>query len=200
MESSNRFSNALGKAAGWIEKVIHPISKYLLWGAMGAIVFDMVLIVIDVISRKALMHPILGAYELGEFSMVLMIVLAFGFTQVLRGHISVELLVDLFPKRVKAVLGVFSELVCLAFWGTIAYQAYIQTGEQRIKGIASANLLIPLWPFVLILAIGCTCFAIVLVADVIRSIQIATSSKAYLDSLNKALELTVSADGEAEIV
>ncbi|MDR3294297.1 MAG: TRAP transporter small permease [Clostridiales Family XIII bacterium] len=183
MEKNNLFSQGAGKAADGIYRFVVPISKYLSVVGVGATLFVMTMMVVDVISRKAFRHPIIGAYELEEFGMVLMIVLAFAYLQVFKGHIGVELLVERFPKRARAILEVFANLVCLLFWGAIAYEAFFQAIDQKAKGITTANLLIPLWPFIVILGIGCTCFAIMLAADVLRSIQMATAPKKYLDAV-----------------
>ena len=198
MESTNRFSNAVGTIATGVEKVIHPASKAINYAGMAAISFVMMLVVVEVISRKAFSQPVLGAYELVEFGMVTMVVLAFAYTQMLKGHIDVELIVEKFPLRMQAILETFTNLICLGFWGVIAYQAFYHMADQQYKGITSANLLVPIWPFVLILAIGCVCFSIVIFSDVLRSLQKATAPKAYLLSLKEKSEETgVVAEGEA---
>lgn len=185
MEASNRISNSFGAIADSVDKTIHPVSRVINGIGMGAITFDMVLIFIDVVCRKAFNTPIKGTYELVEFGMLIMIVLALAYTQMMKGHISVELIVEKFPKRVQAILEVFTNLICLGFWGAIAYQGFFQASEQVKKGITSANLMIPLWPFVIVLAVGCVCFSIVIFSDVLRSLRLATASKAYLDSIAK---------------
>jgi TRAP-type C4-dicarboxylate transport system permease small subunit len=129
---------------------VYSVSKVLNAVGAGAMIFVMFFIVCDVIMRKFLNSPILGSYEIVEYAMVVMVFLALAYTQVEKGHISIELIFDIMPQKVKALLDVITNLIAFFFWGTISFTGFLQAAAQFHKKIVSATLLIPVWPFAVI--------------------------------------------------
>ncbi len=62
----------------------------------------MFIITAGVVSRL-LGNPILGAIELAEILHLVLIMFSFSYTQTLRGHISIGLLVDRFPEKIQRI-------------------------------------------------------------------------------------------------
>ena len=78
----------------------------------------MFVITIGVISRL-LGFPLLGTVELAEILHLVLIMFAFAYTQSLKEHISIGLLVDRFPKKVQVIFDTISHVltifVCMLF-------------------------------------------------------------------------------------
>ncbi len=180
---TNKLSRMIGGLVSTLEKVIIPVSKALNAVGVATIMLISVFIVIDIILRAVFNSPITGGYELVEFSMVIVVFLAFSYTQVKKGHVSVELLTDHFPKPVQAILAIFTDLISLAFWGAIAYAGFAQAISQYEKNVVSGTLRLPVYPTVLVMAVGVTFFALVLIIDVFRDIQYSIMPRSYYESL-----------------
>lgn len=128
-----------------------------MFSRLGALaLFAMVMLTTaDVVCRYVLNAPIVGAFEMTEFLILILIFSFIGFTQSENGHISVDLLFNRFPKRVQLVVGIVNLLVCLLLMALIAWMG-IMTGLELMEvGEKSSNLGIPKYPFAFFLSLGC---------------------------------------------
>jgi len=124
------------------------------WIGSLALLSMMVLTVIDVAGRYLLNTPILGAFELTE-NLVLLVTFAFlGYTQTCKRHISVAVVSDRMPPKVRFVSNLFNRIVALALFMLITGMAALKALELIRTGETSPNLGIPNYPFVLFLALG----------------------------------------------
>ena len=71
----------------------------------------MILTTADVIFRYAFNSPILGAFEVTEFLVLLVIFSFLGYTQAQKSHISVDLLFNLFPVKLQTIIEVFNHAI-----------------------------------------------------------------------------------------
>ncbi len=134
----------------------------------------MMLTTTDVVCRYALNSPIIGAFEITEFLVLILIFSFIGFTQSQNGHIAVDILFTRFPKRVQLVVGFVNHLVCLLLMGLIAWMGVMTGLELWEVGEKSSNLHIPKYPFAFFLALGCVVACIEYVRDLM---ELAMSSK-----------------------
>ena len=129
--------------------------------------------VVDVAGRYLLNRPLPGALELIELLMVFLVFGSFAFTEWQSGHVDVDVLVNRFPPRARAVCEGAAALLSAAFWGAIAWRTWVRALDIRGAGETSTNLGLPIWPFVGIAAAGSALFAVVLVirrVDVVRGL------------------------------
>jgi TRAP-type transport system small permease protein len=143
-----------------VEKIIKDISRYLHFAGQTAIILMMLLTVFSAIGRYFFKYPIPGSVEVTCLLMVMMTFLLTGYTQVVRGHISITIITDILPNRAKAVLDVFA----LAIMMIIAVLGSIQSIKQGIF-IASTHtytavLHLPYSPFYYLVSV---CWAVLLV-------------------------------------
>ncbi len=168
---TNKCGRALGRVASGFEKVVLPVSKVLNGVGVAMIMLIAVFIVADIILRVVFNSPTTGGYEIVQFAMVIMIFLAFPYTQHMKGNVTVELLIEHFSLRAQAIISVFMDIINLLFWGAIAYAGFAQAKAQYAKKVVSATLRIPIYPIVIVLAVGAAFFALVVVIDILRDLQ-----------------------------
>lgn len=128
----------------------------------------MCLTVVDVVGRYVFNSPIVGAFELTEY-MVLITVFSFlGYAQSQKSHISVDFLVNYFPKKVRGYISLFNYTVCFILIFIISWMGFEKAMEIMETGEKSLNLSIPNYPFVFFLSCGSAVMGIELVRDIIR--------------------------------
>ena len=98
--------DALHKVEGYIVFC----TRVLFWLAGAGLMVMTALIVADVIGIKILSRPVPGGIEWVSFMAVVAIAFAVPYTQVMHGHVAVDFIVDMFPRRAKLVVEVFTGL------------------------------------------------------------------------------------------
>jgi TRAP-type C4-dicarboxylate transport system permease small subunit len=154
-------------------KKIKKVSS--IFGYFGAIaLFGMMLLTtIDVVGRYLFNAPLMGAFELTEY---LVLILIFSFlcnAQSHKDHVSVDLLFNKFPRKFRKIINIFNHVACLVLMALIAWMSFFKALELKEVGEASPNLVIPDYPFVFFLVLGC----IVLCLEYIRDIILLISGK-----------------------
>lgn len=130
-----------------------------------------VVTVADVGGRYLFNRPLLGALELSEFMMVLLTFACFGYTELQNGHVDVDVLVDRFPPRGRALCEGFAALLSTGLWGTIAWRTALQAKRVHAAGETTSNLLLPVSPFIWTAAVGSAIFALVLLVRMLRALR-----------------------------
>ena len=153
------------------EKAIAKVSRILNTIGMGFLFLLMLLITADVLFRAILKSPILGANELAQFMMLMVVYLAMGYTQHQKGHVSVDLLVSRFSQYKRNVLNALMYLLSLFISGLMLKQsfAYHQILSETHK--LTSVLKIPIAPFQIVLIVGVGMLCLALLMDVIHALQ-----------------------------
>jgi TRAP-type C4-dicarboxylate transport system permease small subunit len=162
--------------AKWVERFTSPPCKWLHWIAMVALLLLMFMTVGDVIGRYMVgiipgFGPIPGAFELTEFMLAIAVLTAIGYTEVKGAHISIDLVVNRFPPRAQAIIDSVTNFLSLAIfvlvtWQTIKYAQLLFSSHD-----VSAVLRLPVYPFLLIAAIGSFMFCLAMLSSFLRSLK-----------------------------
>ena len=94
----------------------------------------LLLIVADVIGIKIFSNPVPGGIEIVSFLAVVAIAFAVAYTQVLRGHVAVDFIVEKFPRRVKLVIDVIMGFFSVCLFAVAAYYSFKYAGKLRPPG------------------------------------------------------------------
>jgi TRAP-type C4-dicarboxylate transport system permease small subunit len=160
-----------------------PISKTesALWSANRIMVYIaavslfgmMMTTVVDVVGRYVFSHPLLGAYELVGFLLAIAGPWAMGYSQLKKGMIRVDFLLRRFSRRSQAIITSLAHLIGFAGFVLLTWQlAVLAKYYLALKhGSATDTLHIPIFPFVIAVALGCAMLAIVLLYDLARSLS-----------------------------
>ena len=137
-----------------------------------ALVGMMLITVADVCGRYIFNNPIKGTWELVGFLLVAAGAWGLGYCQVKKGHIRVDFLLQRFPEKVRESLTAFANFLGFAAFSLLCWRCivYAQYYLSLTRGNATDTLHIPLFPFVLFLAIGTGMLALVLLFDLVHSI------------------------------
>jgi len=126
----------------------------------------------DVVGRYFFNSPIKGTWELIGFFLICAGTWGLGYCQMEKAHISVTIILDRFPDRVKAIILSITYLIGLAAFSVICWRMFLLSYKYftMARGNVSDTLELPTAPFMLVLSIGAGLIALVLVVDFIRSI------------------------------
>lgn len=144
----------LEKIARLLEAVVYPLSKGLSVVSMVAVCAMMFLVVADVFMRRALNQPILGSYEIGKVLLTIVAFCAAAYIMTIKGHVIVDILIRLYPKKLQVVISGIALVLSLAIIGLICWQSVIYGVYMLQVGERSVLLRIPTYPFIFVVAFG----------------------------------------------
>jgi TRAP-type C4-dicarboxylate transport system permease small subunit len=153
-----------------VDKGVELLSRVLLWIAGVGLVGMLLLIVADVIGIKIFNSPVPGGIETVAFLAVVAIGFAVARTQVVRGHVAVEFIIERFPRRLKLVTEVFTILLSAGLAAVLAWYSFKYAARLRDTGQVSMTQKIPYYPFVYGMAACFVALFLVLVSDLVKSI------------------------------
>ena len=125
----------------------------------------MFLTAMDVMLRYIFNRPISGALELTEFMMLIVVAFGLAYCAILKGHVKVELVLSRFSPRTQAVINSITYFISLGLFSLITWQCIKYVKLMLDAEMTSAVLLISVFPFVAILALGSVIFSLVLLVD-----------------------------------
>ncbi len=136
----------------------------------------MLLVVANVASRRLFASPVRGTVEGVEFLTAMAIGLCLAYCAVQGGHVAVGFFTDRLRPRTQAVLEVFVKSLSLVFLVLACWRIVIYAQRTIITGQQSLTLSLPYYPFVLVIAFGFFCYALVLVLEILENIGKAVKS------------------------
>lgn len=162
--------------AKWVERITSPPNKYFHWVAMVVLLLLMFLTVGDVVGRYMVgiipgFGPIPGSFELTEFMLAIVVLTAIGYTQVKGEHISIDMFITKFPPRVVAIIDSVTNFLTLSMyilvtWQTIKYVQLLYKSHD-VSGV----LRLPVYPFLIVSAVGTFMFCLAMLSTFIQSLK-----------------------------
>ena len=152
---------------GRFSGIFITFNKLLSIVAGTALSLMMLLTVADVIMRAG-GRPILGTYEVVSF--LLAIVIGFSLPKVSldRGHVYMEIILNIVSKRTKAIFNTFTRILCIILFAVIGYNLFLVGNEYRLAGEVSSTLRLPFYYVAYCVGV-CSFFeCMVLIYDIVR--------------------------------
>ena len=137
----------------------------------GAFLVGMGLMTCANILLRIVWVPIPGTYELMGYFGAVVAALALAHTQLRRGHIAVDVLVNRMPQRGRRVLKGLNGLICMVLFGLAARQLILKAMVLRASGEVTETLRIVYYPFALAVALGCLLLALMLLAEFFQALK-----------------------------
>ena len=139
----------------------------------GAVVLAVVMLMtfFDVVGRELLNAPIVGTVDMTELYMGLIVYLGIGATTYSGAHISVDIVTQRLPARLRRVLGLFSQIVCAALAGLICWQLWIIAGETVDYNDVTRVWEMPIYPVVYGMAAASVLMVVAFVLQVAQSLR-----------------------------
>ena len=142
------------------EKIMRLISRYLSIAGGLALLFMMIMVILNTIIRP-LYKPILGTPEMVGYALVVVVSLGLSHTGLSGSNVKVGMLVHLLSHRTGRIFDCVTTILSIFVVGVIAWQSASYGWQQQAIGEHSSILLFPLYPFRYIVSIG---FALLLLS------------------------------------
>lgn len=138
----------------------------------GALVLAvmMVMTFADVAGRYAFNSPIVGAVEMTELCMGLLVFLGLAFTTRAGAHIAVDLVTARLPAPWRRRLEVFIQLASTLIVGLMSWQLWRIAADTVADNLLTQVWELPVYPVAYAMAAASTLVVVTLVLDAIRSV------------------------------
>lgn len=143
------------------------ISKYLSHLGNISLAGMMLLATADVVGRYFFDSPVLGAYEITEYLMIIMVFAFLGLAQSEKAHINVDVVFNHLPPKVQAGLEWFNHLICFLIFALVCWRGIHRTMDMINSGEESLLLKIPDYPFAIFMVLGSIVLTIEFLRDII---------------------------------
>ena len=156
-----------------LERAIRALALALAFVAGAALLLMMLQTVVDVTMNNLFGGPIEGNLEImSVYHMVALVFLPLAIVELKHEHITVDLLVRLFPPRLRRATDCAGYLVSTLFFGMLTWQTGIDAYESwAMDELLMTSILITIWPAKFSLPIG---FAAVMLASLLHAWRSAT--------------------------
>jgi TRAP-type C4-dicarboxylate transport system permease small subunit len=148
-----------------LAKGIRNVSNILNVIAMGMLFILMLQGFVDVVGRYLFNKPIIGTMERGEVLLALMVFLAWGYTQIVKGHVSLDFFIAQLPPRVRAAVNFATTFLVLVFFILIVWQGTVAAKLYHDGGRLIYVIHWPLAPFQLMVPISALVLCLVLIME-----------------------------------
>lgn len=150
----------LRKVTDFMERGLSPLVSVVGNLGAGLIAVMMLLTVVDVVGRRFFHHPLTGAYELSEYLMVIVVFFSMVGCQLLKGHITIDLVVDKFRQRTRNIIDSIMYVFFLMMFGVLTWR-FVLDAIRETGGSTSGVLNIPDFPFLYLAALGSALLSLV---------------------------------------
>jgi TRAP-type transport system small permease protein len=168
--------------AKWVERVTSPPNKWLHAVSMVVLLLLMFLTVGDVVGRYLANRipgfgPIPGTFELTEFMLAVVVLASIGYTQVKREHISIDIFIAKLPRKAQNIIDCVTNFLSfvmfiLVTWQSIRFAIRLYS-EHDVSGV----LRIPVYPFLIVAAIGTFMFTLAMFSTFLKSLEKAVKNE-----------------------
>lgn len=155
---------------GKLESFNRSVARKLEWVGFAALFIMMLVTCIDVAGAKLFLRPIHGALDAVELAQLIAISFAAAATLIAGRHVSVEFLVVMLPKRVRALVEAVVQILGLSLFAIIIWRLARYGYSTQIEKWVSPTARVPLYPFVYGTAFGLIPLWLLLLENLIKSI------------------------------
>lgn len=163
-----------------IDRGVFYVFKGLSYVSAVALIAVAVLCTANVLTTKLFKFGIANATEMVTYLNIPVVFLAIAFIQVERGHTSIDLLLDKFPKLVQQVIMFLAYLLGTAVCTFIGWREVVLTMDKfaTMAKSSQARTAFVVWPFAAIVAIGFITLAVAMLWCAIREFIIPREERA----------------------
>lgn len=150
---------------GRIEKALRRLAHI---GGFAILVMMLVTIA-DVFMRYVFNSPLGSNMDITQMSMVVVVFSALAYCGWTGGHVAVDILTDVLPKPILKPLSVLGNFIGGVLVLAMAWQSLLAAIDYYKTGEVSWNLLVPQYPFLIVVALGSLIYSLVLFFKAVRS-------------------------------
>jgi TRAP-type C4-dicarboxylate transport system permease small subunit len=153
----------------FLDRITRLLNQVLMWIA-GIFLAAMIVLTCANISLRIVWMPISGTFELMGYFGAIVTAFALGYTQIGRGHIAVDIIVQRFSGRTQRILKGLNYLICTVFFAMVAWQIAKYATTLWRTGEVTETLQIIYYPFTYGVALGCAILSLVFLTSFLRSV------------------------------
>jgi TRAP-type C4-dicarboxylate transport system permease small subunit len=157
-----------GAEMAFLRRLTEFLNRFLTRIA-GGVMAVMILLTCANIVMRLVWVPIQGTFELMGYFGAIITAFALGYTQIHRGHISVDILVLGFSAKTRRVLNSINAFVCMIFFVIAAWQIAKYATTLMRSGEVTETLRIIYYPFPYAVSLGCLSLALVFFTDLLNT-------------------------------
>lgn len=131
------------------------IERYLTYASAAIIIGVMCFVGAEVFMRYVLNSPIPGHLEGSELLVCIIVFFAVAYTQSLKGHVGMTLIIESLPEKTKKILEIITLLLSVATCAILSYFSFKYAYNCWVIGdITMSPPFFPVWPSALAIPIG----------------------------------------------
>ena len=130
----------------------------------------MVLVLANIILRNVFGSPITGTLDYVCLLSLMGIGLALANCAMNDGNIAMSIITDRFPLKLQQILDIVICLISLSFWALVGWRMCIYGITSKSLARVSPTAMVPLYPFIILLAFCFFCLCLVLLLKLISSV------------------------------
>jgi len=151
----------------FLDKLSRLLNKILVLIA-GLFLVGMILLTCSNILLRIVWVPVKGTFELMGFFCAIVTAFALGYTQIKRGHVGIDLVVNKFSTKAQRILSSINYLICMIFFAIAGWQIARWATTLWKTGEVTETLRIIFYPFTYAVALGCLVLALVLLVELVK--------------------------------
>lgn len=153
-----------------IKKLIQRLTFYVCAVSMFMLIPMMFLTTTDVLGRALFSWSVPGAVELSQYMLAVVILLGLAYTQQVKGHPRVTMVVSRFPVRVQLILEILLAALGILIISIVIWQGWV-LATGRMATIVSDVLRISQVPFRLLVSVGGLFLLLELFVDLLTAVE-----------------------------
>ena len=146
------------------------LNQGLAWVSAGCLLTTVLVIVGNAVMRIT-SAPFTGSTEVVGWLMAVTIAFGLGYTQVHRGYVDIEAVVERLPCGFQRCLKLVILLVSAVFFALVAWQVTLYGLDVMKSGNLSETLWVPYYPMIFTLSLGFTGLTIALLVDFLKGLS-----------------------------
>ena len=150
-----------------LDKISRVLNEIFVWIA-GFFLVVMILLTSANIFLRLVWMPVKGTFELMGFFGAIVTAFALGYTQIKKGHIGIDILVNKFSAKAQRILNGANYFICMIFFSLAGWQVAKWATTLWQTGEVTETLRIIYYPFVYGVALGCVILSLVLFVDLLK--------------------------------
>ncbi|MBM4763077.1 TRAP transporter small permease [Bacillus sp. B15-48] len=154
-----------------MEKVVLLLSKGLHAIAQVILLAMTVIITFDILGRWLFNLPIKGTFDFTQIGLSMVIFLGIAYTHAVNEHITIDFIMDKFPKRVQMLFNSLVNFVITGLLGLLTWNLWGNAQRLLQSNTVTGDLGLPVYIFAIIATIGTAVFALTALLKAVLYLQ-----------------------------
>lgn len=152
-----------------LDKISAYFNNFLGWLAAASLML-MVFIVVGNALIRTVYEPFAGTTEVVGWLAAMTTAFALGFTQIQKGYVDIDALMQVFPSYVQRVIRILMDIISLSFFFMVAWKMFEYSLTVAQNGNLSETMGIPYYHLIMLVAVGFIGLTFAIFIDLLRQV------------------------------